>query len=430
MIISAVYAREILDSRGNPTVEACVETEEGIIGIASVPSGASTGEKEACELRDGDKNYCNGKGVRKAVENVNSIISENLIGMYCEDQVEIDNTLIELDETRNKSKLGANAILAVSLANADAASKSLDMPLYQYLGGSFANVLPCPMMNLINGGAHADNALDIQEFMIMPVKAFSVKEAIMNGATVFQSLKKVLSDKGLSTNVGDEGGFAPQIKSTNEAIEILITAIEKAGFKLGEDFVLALDCAASEFYNQSTKKYDLKGENVSISSDELIRKYEDLVKKYPIFSIEDPMAENDEEGWKNITKLLNNKVQIVGDDLFCTNPEILQYGINNKMANALLVKPNQIGTLTETIEAVRIAQKNNMGTILSHRSGETEDVKIAHIAVALSAGQIKTGSLSRSDRTAKYNELIRIEEMVQNAQYFGDDILKKFLSFR
>ncbi len=429
MIISSIFAREILDSRGNPTVEAVVETDSGFVGVASSPSGASTGSKEAVELRDHDANYCHGMGVLGAVENINGVIMESLVGEECDNQAEIDEILIHLDGTENKSKLGANAILAVSLACARAASEAYGMPLYRYLGGINANLLPCPMMNIINGGKHADNKLDIQEFMIMPVKAETFKDALMKGVAVFRTLKGILHDKGLNTNVGDEGGFAPQIGSTNEAIELLLTAIERSGFKPGVDFVLALDCAASEFFDSKTNKYHLKGDSCELESLELIEKYSELTAKYPIFSIEDPLTEDDHAGFIKMTEKLGKKVQIVGDDLFVTNPKILTRGIAEKMANALLVKLNQIGTLSETLEAVKIAKNAGYQTIISHRSGETEDNIISHIAVGLNAGQIKTGSLCRSDRTAKYNELIRIEDSASGFVYAGAEILNKFNSF-
>jgi len=429
MIISSVSAIEILDSRGFPTIEVQITTEDGFCASASVPSGASTGAKESCELRDGDKSYCHGKGVLKAVDNVNTIIASELIGLECNQQDLIDGILIKLDGTENKSNLGANAILATSLAYARLSSLILDIPLYKYLGGINANLLPCPMINIINGGKHADNLLDIQEFMIIPVKADSFKDAIIKSATVFHTLKKILSDKGLQTNVGDEGGFAPAINSTNAAIELLLIAIEKSGFKPGEDFLLGLDCAASEFFNEKSEKYHLKGEGIEITSDELIDKYVKLVAKYPIFSIEDALSEGDKSGWIEITKQLGNKLQIIGDDLFCTNSQLLTQGIKDKMANALLVKPNQIGTLTETLNAINIAKNSGYNTVISHRSGETEDTFISHLAVGLNAGQIKTGSLCRTDRTAKYNELIRIEA-TNNFYYNGINILNKFNSFR
>ncbi len=429
MIIISVNAIEILDSRGFPTIETEIICEDGIVGVASVPSGASTGSKEACELRDGDSDYCHGRGVLKAVASVNEVIADEIIGMSVFDQVAIDELLVELDGTENKSNLGANAILSVSLAIADAAAKSGDQVLHEYLGGIYGDTLPCPMINIINGGKHADNGLDIQEFMIMPVKACSIKDAIMQSATVFHSLKKILQRKGLSTNVGDEGGFAPDINSTDEAMDLLLEAISDAGYKAGEDFLIALDCAASEFFDAKSGKYHLNGEGKDISSDELIEKYAKLIQKYPIFSIEDPLSEHDEAGFIKMTDKLGKGLQIVGDDLFCTNPKLLKDGIAKKMANALLVKPNQIGTLTECLAAVKMAQRAGYGVIISHRSGETEDVKIVHLAVATNAGQIKTGSLSRSDRTAKYNELIRIENNNPDMRYFGSEILEKFKSF-
>ncbi|QED23277.1 phosphopyruvate hydratase [Candidatus Deianiraea vastatrix] len=429
MFITSIKAIEILDSRGFPTVEVEIGDSDGNTARASVPSGASTGEKEACELRDGDKNYCHGKGVLKAVENVNTIIAEELLGLETSSIKDIDECLIELDGTENKSKLGANAVLATSLAASKLFALQSGLELFEYIGGANANLMPCPMMNVINGGKHADNKLDIQEFMIMPVGAENMKQAIMNGATVFHTLKKILVDKGLSTNVGDEGGFAPQIGSTDEAIELLLTAIEKSGFKPGIDFLLALDCAASEFYDEKSKKYNLIGEGVQLTSDEMIEKYTKLISKYPIFSIEDALCEHDHDGFVKMTQVLGNKLQIVGDDLFCTNPDILSNGIEKKMANALLVKPNQIGTFSQTLKAINIAKNTGYQTIISHRSGETEDDFISHLAVGVNAGQIKTGSLCRTDRTAKYNSLIRIES---NGffEYNGGNILKKFNSFK
>lgn len=430
MKIVSINAIEIFDSRGFPTIETEVLCENGIIGIASVPSGASTGAKEAFELRDGDKKYCHGRGVLNAVNNVNEILGTELLEISVADQAVIDNLMCELDGTENKSKLGANAILSVSLAVADAAAKSYNMQLHEYLGGINGNETPCPMMNILNGGKHADNALDIQEFMIMPVKADNFKHALVKGSEVFHVLKKILQERGLSTNVGDEGGFAPNIGSTEEAMDLLMTAIEKAGYRAGEDFVIALDCAASEFYNTATKKYELKGENLQLTSEELIEKYADLVAKYPIFSIEDPLHEDDFFGFELMTKKLGHKLQIVGDDLFCTNPALLKSGIDSGLANALLVKPNQIGTLTECLNAIKIAKNAGYGTIISHRSGETEDIKISHIAVAINAGQIKTGSMCRTDRIAKYNELIRIESRAVGISYAGGRILEKFTNFR
>lgn len=420
--IVSLKAREIIDSRGFPTLEAEIHLACGSSAIAAVPSGASTGSLEACELRDGDKARFLGKGVLQAVENVNQKIAQKLIGFESEKQKEIDQMMIEMDGTENKSSLGANAILAVSLAVAKASAVSKKIPLFEYLGGAQVQVLPVPMMNIINGGKHADNKIDIQEFMIMPVGASSIKDAIRIGAEIFQHLKSLLKKDGHNTNVGDEGGFAPNLNSTKEALDYVAKATEKAGYKLGSEVVLALDAASTEFYKNG--KYDLEGENRILSSDELVRYYEELVNNYPIFSIEDACAEDDFEGWKNITKVLGKKIQLVGDDLFVTNPKILQKGIAENMANAMLVKFNQIGTLSETLNAINIAKAAGYNNIISHRSGETEDTTIAHIAVATNAGQIKTGSLCRSDRTAKYNELIRIEEYLGNrAKYAGKSIL-------
>lgn len=414
--ITQVKAREILDSRGFPTLEAEVHLADGSFAIAAVPSGASTGSLEACELRDGDKTKFLGKGVSKAVENVNSKIASKLIGLDSERQQEIDAMMIEMDGTENKSNLGANAILAASLAVAKASAASKKIPLFEYLGGDQAQLLPVPMMNIINGGQHADNKIDIQEFMIMPMEASSVKEAIRIGSEIFQHLKSLLKKDGYNTNVGDEGGFAPNLNSTKEALDYVAKATEKAGYTLGSEVVLALDSASTEFYKNG--KYDLAGEGKILDSDQLVRYYEELVDNYPIFSIEDAFAEDDFVGWKNITSSLGKKIQLVGDDLFVTNPKILQKGISENMANAMLVKFNQIGTLTETLNAINIAKSAGYNNIISHRSGETEDTTIAHIAVATNAGQIKTGSLCRSDRTAKYNELMRIEEYLGNrAQY-------------
>jgi enolase len=422
--ITALKAREILDSRGFPTLEAEIHLADGSITTAAVPSGASTGSLEAHELRDGDKDRFLGKGVLKAVANVNTKIASKLIGFDAEKQKEIDQLMIDLDGTENKDSLGANAILAVSLAVAKASAISKKIPLFEYLGGSEARVLPVPMMNIINGGKHADNKIDIQEFMIMPVAAQSVRDAIRIGAEIFQHLKSLLKKDGHNTNVGDEGGFAPNLDSTKEALDYVAKATQKAGYELGSEVVLALDAASTEFYKNG--KYDLEGEGRILTSDELVRYYEELVNNYPIFSIEDACAEDDYEGWKNITKVLGKKIQLVGDDLFVTNPKILQKGIAEHMANAMLVKFNQIGTLSETLNAINIAKSAGYNNIISHRSGETEDTTIAHIAVATNAGQIKTGSLCRSDRTAKYNELIRIEEYLGNrAIYAGNSILKK-----
>jgi len=420
--ITHIHAREIIDSRGNPTVEVDVRLHDGACGRAAVPSGASTGSLEALELRDGDKKRYGGKGVKKAVANVNGEISDALTGMCANDQTKIDQAMLDLDGTENKSRLGANAILGVSLAVAKAQARSLGLPLYRYVGGVNANILPVPLMNIINGGQHADNALDIQEFMIMPTSADSVADAIRMGAEVFHALKKRLSDDGLNTSVGDEGGFAPKIGKADEALSYIMKAIAAAGYKPGEDIVLALDCAASEFHKGG--KYTLEGENKTLDSSKLIKYYEGLVGKYPIVSIEDPMAEDDHAGWKEITEALGEKLQLVGDDLFVTNPAILAEGIMGGLANALLVKVNQIGTLSETLQAVEMAHRSGYRAILSHRSGETEDATIAHLAVATNCGQIKTGSLSRSDRLAKYNELIRIEEELgAQARFAGGSVL-------
>ena len=416
--ILSIHAREIIDSRGNPTVEVDVELEDGAVGRAAVPSGASTGSLEAWELRDGDKKRYGGKGVLKAVSAVNNEISDALTGMDASDQVKIDRTMIELDGTPNKARLGANAILGVSLAMAHASAASAGLPLFRYIGGAGAHVLPVPMMNIINGGAHADNPIDIQEFMIMPVSAKSSAESIRMGAEVFHALKKQLKDAGHNTNVGDEGGFAPNLKSADEALSYIMKAIKSAGYKAGDDIVLALDAASTEFYKN--KKYELEGEGKTLDAAKLVKYYEDLCKRYPIVSIEDAMAEDDHAGWAAITKAMGDKVQLVGDDLFVTNPAILAKGIEKGLANAILVKVNQIGTLSETLKAVEMAHKAGYRAILSHRSGETEDSTIAHIAVATNCGQIKTGSLSRSDRLAKYNELIRIEEYLgRSAAYAG-----------
>lgn len=418
-----IVAREILDSRGNPTVEVDVTLETGAHGRAAVPSGASTGAHEAVELRDGDKKRYGGKGVLKAVEAVNNDIFELLNGQDAEEQIHIDQLMIELDGTPNKGKLGANAILGVSLAVAKAMADELDVPLYRYLGGTFAHLLPTPMMNIINGGAHADNPIDFQEFMILPVGAPTFAEAIRCGSEVFHALKKELSAAGLNTNVGDEGGFAPAVKSTTDALDYIMKAIEAAGYKAGEDVVLGLDCASTEFYKGG--KYVMEGEGKTLTSAEMVKFYEDLCAKYPIVSIEDGMAEDDWDGWVALTESLGDRVQLVGDDLFVTNSERLARGIEMGAANAILVKVNQIGSLTETLDAIQMAQKAGYGVVLSHRSGETEDSTIADIAVAVNAGQIKTGSLSRSDRTAKYNQLIRIEDLLgPQAQYAGASILR------
>ncbi len=415
--IQKIYAREILDSRGFPTVEADLYLENGMMARAAVPSGASTGSLEACELRDGDKSKYLGKGVLKAVENVNQKLAAVLVGVDVNKQYEIDQLMIDLDGSKNKSNLGANAILAVSLAVAKAAAKSNNQPLFLYLGGEDAHIMPVPMMNIINGGKHADNKIDIQEFMIMPVMASSIKDAIRIGAEIFHYLKSLLKKDGHNTNVGDEGGFAPNFGSAVQALDYISQAVEKAGYKLGSDVKLALDAASTEFYKD--KKYHLDGEGKIFTGDELIEYYQNLIDNYPIHSIEDACAEDDYDSWKKITQILGKKIQLVGDDLFVTNPEILAQGIKQNMANAILVKVNQIGTLSETMNAIALARKNSYNAIISHRSGETEDATIAHIAVATNAGQIKTGSLCRSDRTAKYNELIRIEEILgSKAKYY------------
>lgn len=419
-----IHAREVLDSRGTPTVEAEVVLQSGAFGRAAVPSGASTGVHEAVELRDGDKKRFGGKGVLKAVENVNDKIYEALAGMDAEDQIAIDNTMIELDGTDNKGKLGANAILSVSLAVAKAQAEEAELPLYRYIGGTMACTLPVPMMNILNGGKHADNPIDIQEFMIMPVSASSIKEAIRMGAEIFQILKKNLKAAGHNTNVGDEGGFAPNLQSAEEALDMIVKSISDAGYKPGEDVVLAIDAASSEFYENG--KYEMKGEGKSYTNAQMVKFYQDLCNRFPIFSIEDGMAEDDWEGWKMLTDALGDKVQLVGDDLFVTNPDRLAQGIEKKVANSILIKVNQIGSLTETLKAVNMALRNGYTAVISHRSGETEDTTIADIAVATNCGQIKTGSMSRTDRMAKYNQLIRIEEELGDmAVYAGKSILKK-----
>ena len=413
-----VYAREILDSRGNPTVEAEVTLDDGSTGRAAVPSGASTGAHEAVELRDGDKSRYLGKGVLKAVAAVNDEIFPELLGMDAADQRAIDRVLIDLDGTPNKSRLGANAILGVSLAVAKAAAQASALPLYRYVGGANAHVLPTPMMNIINGGAHADNPIDIQEFMVMPVGFDSFADALRCGAEIFHTLKKGLAAAGHNTNVGDEGGFAPNLKSTDDALGFIMKSIEAAGYQPGEDVVLALDAAATEFYKKG--KYELEGEGKSLSSDQMAAYWADLVKRFPIVSIEDGMSEDDWEGWITLTKAIGDKCQLVGDDLFVTNTTRLADGIQRGAGNAILVKVNQIGTLTETLEAVQLAQINRYGAVMSHRSGETEDSTIADLAVATNCGQIKTGSLARSDRLAKYNQLLRIEdELGDAARYLG-----------
>ena len=413
-----VYARQVLDSRCFPTVEVEVTLEDGTVGRASVPSGASTGIFEAVELRDGDKDRYNGKGVLKAVDNVNDVIAPELIGINIFDQVLIDKTMIELDGTENKGKLGANAMLGVSLACAKAASNYLGLPLYQYIGGVNAKVLPVPMMNIINGGKHADNNVDLQEFMIMPVGAPSFSEALRMCAEVYHALKSILKSKGYETGVGDEGGFAPNLKSNEEAIQVIIEAIEKAGYAPGEDMYIALDPASSELYENG--KYNLKGEGKILSPEEMANFYVDLVNRYPIISIEDGMAEEDWEGWKYITEKLGHKIQLVGDDLFVTNTKRLKMGIERGVANSILIKLNQIGTLTETLNAIETAQRSGYTAVVSHRSGETEDTTIADLVVAVNAGQIKTGAPARSERVAKYNQLLRIEEeLVDMAEYRG-----------
>ena len=418
-IIEQVWAREILDSRGNPTVEAEVILEDGTKGRAAVPSGASTGEHEAVELRDGDNYRYLGKGVQTAVENVNDKIFPEIQGLDCLDQTLIDETMIALDGTPNKSNLGANAMLAVSLANARAAASILEMPLYRYLGGVNAKTLPVPMMNILNGGAHADNNVDFQEFMIMPVGAESFVEALRAGAEIFHNLKSVLKSRGYSTSVGDEGGFAPNLKSNEEAVETILEAIEKAGYKAGDNVMIALDPAASEFFIDGKYVFK-KSDKRELSSDEMAAYWTDWCDKYPIISIEDGMAENDWDGWVNLTDRVGDRVQLVGDDLFVTNVRFLERGIEEGAANGILIKVNQIGTLTETLDAIELAKTNNMTSIISHRSGETEDTFIADLAVATNAGQIKTGSLCRSDRIAKYNQLLRIEEdLGDSARYPG-----------
>ena len=417
-----VYAREIMDSRGNPTVEAEVFLDDGAHGIAAVPSGASTGEHEAHELRDGDERY-GGKGVRKAVENVNEAIADAVAGLEADDQRLVDNAMIELDGTDNKKNLGANAILGVSMANAKAAAESAGLPLYRYIGGPNAHVLPVPMMNILNGGAHADSGVDVQEFMIAPIGADSFHEALRMGAEVYHTLKSVIKGKNLSTGLGDEGGFAPSVESTKAALDLIAEAIEKSGYKLGDDVALALDVASSEFYNDGVYNF----EGGQHSAEEMAKVYADLVEQYPIVSIEDPLDENDWEGYTKLTADLGQKVQIVGDDFFVTNPQRLARGIEEKAANALLVKVNQIGTLTETFDAVELAHRNGYRTMMSHRSGETEDTTIADLAVALGCGQIKTGAPARSERVAKYNQLLRIEqELGDAAAYAGRAAFPRF----
>ncbi|QXT36217.1 phosphopyruvate hydratase [Sphingomonas sanguinis] len=417
-----IHARQILDSRGNPTVEVDVLLEDGSFGRAAVPSGASTGAHEAVEKRDGDKSRWMGKGVEAAVEAVNDEITDAILGMDAEDQADLDRAMIELDGTENKGRLGANAILGVSLAAAKAASEARGLPLYKYVGGVSAHLLPVPMMNIINGGEHADNPIDFQEFMIMPVGAANIMEAVRCGSEIFHTLKKALHENGLATGVGDEGGFAPNIASTTEALDFIMASVEKAGYKPGDDVMIALDCAATEFFKDG--KYNISGEGKILSSHEMAEYLANLTRQYPILSIEDGMAEDDWEGWKALTDMIGDKVQLVGDDLFVTNPKRLKQGIDGGYANSLLVKVNQIGTLTETLEAVSLAQRSRYTAVMSHRSGETEDATIADLAVATNCGQIKTGSLARSDRLAKYNQLIRIEEELgDSARYAGRDIL-------
>jgi len=425
-LIEHVHSRQILDSRGNPTLEVDVYTSSGGFGRAAVPSGASTGIHEAVELRDADKGIYMGKGVLKAVNNVNTSIAKELRGIHVFDQMDIDQLMIDMDGSENKSNLGANAILGVSLACAKAAASELGRPLYSYLGGVKSNTLPVPMMNILNGGSHADNKIDIQEFMVMPFGASSFSEALRMGTEVFHHLKNVLKSKGMSTNVGDEGGFAPGLGSNDEAIEVVLQAIESAGYRPGEDMWIALDAAASEFYSEKTKKYTFESTGDVMSSDDLVEFWRNWANKYPIISIEDGLAEDDWSGWKSLTEALGDKCQLVGDDLFVTNTKRLSRGINENIANSILVKVNQIGTLSETIAAVSLATNNGFSSVMSHRSGETEDNTIADLAVALNTGQIKTGSASRSDRTAKYNQLLRIEEQLGKSAYFpGKDF--KFL---
>ncbi|MFK3891021.1 phosphopyruvate hydratase [Sphingomonas sp. NPDC079357] len=418
-----LHGRQIIDSRGNPTVEVDVLLDDGSFGRAAVPSGASTGAHEAVEKRDGDKARWGGKGVDDAVEAVNDEIADAIIGLDAEDQLEIDQTMIELDGTENKGRLGANAILGVSLAVAKAAADARGLPLYRYVGGVAAHVLPVPMMNIINGGEHADNPIDFQEFMIVPVGAESLAEAVRCGSEIFHTLKKGLSEKGLATAVGDEGGFAPNLASTTDALDFIMTSIERAGYTPGDDVMLALDCAATEFFKDG--KYVISGENLTLEPGAMAEYLADLAARYPIFSIEDGMAEDDFEGWKALTDAIGKKVQLVGDDLFVTNPKRLRDGIGQGLANSLLVKVNQIGTLSETLEAIRVAERAGYTAVMSHRSGETEDSTIADLAVATNCGQIKTGSLARSDRLAKYNQLIRIEEELGTmSRYAGRDVLR------
>lgn len=431
LLIEDIIAREILDSRGNPTVEVDVILEDGTYGRAAIPSGASTGTMEAVELRDGDKSRFLGKGVQKAVKNVNEIIADNLVGLDPFDQVKIDNILIELDGTENKSNLGANAILGVSIAVAKAAANALGMPLYRYIGGTNAKVLPVPMMNIINGGKHADNNVDFQEFMIMPVGAPRFSEALRMGAEVFHNLKTVLKKKGYNTAVGDEGGFAPNLKSNEEAIEVILEAIQLAGYQPGKDVAIALDPAASEFFDDTKKKYVFsKSDKSELTPDQMVDYWSKWVEKYPIISIEDGMSELDWDGWKLLTEKIGNKIQLVGDDIFVTNPVILAKGIEKGIANSILIKLNQIGTLTETLDTIELAKRAGYTAIISHRSGETEDTTIADLAVATNTGMIKTGSASRTDRLAKYNQLLRIEEELDTtAQFLGIDAVNCKVKF-
>lgn len=424
--IAFIHARQILDSRGNPTIEVDVLTQTGILARAAVPSGASTGKYEAVELRDGDVSLYLGKGVLKAVENVNTVISKELIGISVDNQTEIDRILIELDGTPNKAKLGANAMLAVSMAVSKAAAKENNQMLFEYLGNEQSSILPIPMMNILNGGSHADNSIDFQEFMVMPLSARSFSEALRMGTEIFHHLKRVLKDKGYSTNVGDEGGFAPNLGSNEEAIEFVLTAIEQANYRPGEDVFIAMDAAASEFYNADEKMYHFhQSTGHKLTSSEMVGYWKDWTKKYPILSIEDGLDEDDWQAWKQLTEDIGNRVQLVGDDLFVTNVNKLSYGIEKGVANSILVKVNQIGTLTETMQAIQLAHQHNYTCVMSHRSGETEDTTIADLSVAFSTGQIKTGSASRSDRMAKYNQLLRIEEKLgESARYLG----KSFIS--
>ena len=423
-VITAIHSRQILDSRGNPTLEAEVFCEDGSFGRAAVPSGASTGMHEASELRDGDQNVYLGRGVLTAVENVNTVIAEAVVGIEVTDQAEIDLAMIEADGSSNKSSLGANAILAVSLASAHAAAQASNLPLFQYLGGAGARTLPVPMMNILNGGEHADNLIDFQEFMVMPVGAESFSEALRMGTEIFHNLKSLLKDKNYGTNVGDEGGFAPNIGSNEEALEIVLQSIKKAGYTPGKDVYIAIDAAMTELYDSKAGLYTLKSSGQSYTSDEMINFWSEWVDKYPIISIEDGLAEDDWKGWSKLNSLIGHRVQLVGDDLFVTNVKRVERGIKEKSANSVLIKVNQIGSLTETITTVHKAQKNGMTCVMSHRSGETEDTTIADLAVALNTGQIKTGSLSRSDRMAKYNQLLRIEEMLGDSAVFNGKLLK------